>query len=76
LQNDVHITSFTIGVIDVPSLGCQCRVPNARNCRIVRCDIMIIVTRIVAVEELVLQSISPTFQSVDAPLEDLVKRRG
>jgi hypothetical protein len=75
LQNDVHITSFTIGAIDVPSLGCQCRVPNARNCPLVRRDIMIIVTCIILVVELILQSISPICQSVDAPLEDLVKRR-
>jgi hypothetical protein len=35
---------------------------------------MISVTRIIVVVELILQSISPVCQSVDAPLQDLVKR--
>jgi hypothetical protein len=74
-QNDVHITSFTIGAIDVPLLGRQTKVPNAGDCCLVRGDVKIIVTRIIAVVELILQSIRPVCQSVDAPLEDLVKRR-
>jgi hypothetical protein len=36
---------------------------------------MISVTRIIAVVELILQGVSPVRQSVDAPLEDLVKHR-
>jgi hypothetical protein len=75
LRNDVHITSFTIGGIDVPLLGFQCKVPNAGNCCFVRYDTMISVTRIIAVVELILQGVSPVCQSVDAPLQDLVKYR-
>jgi hypothetical protein len=75
IQKDVHITSFTIGAIDVPLLGRQFKVPNAGNCCLVRGDIKISVTRIIAVIELILKSISPVCQSVDAPLQDLVKCR-
>jgi len=58
----------------VPLLRCHSRVPNARNCRFVRRDIVISVTRIIAVVELILQSIGPVWQLVDAPLQDFVKR--
>ena len=74
-QNDVHIASFTIGGIDAPLHGRQCKVPNARNCRLVRRGIKISVTRIIAAVELILQSISTVCQSADAPLQDLVNRR-
>jgi len=75
LRNDVHITSFTIGGIDAPLLGRQCQVRNGGNCCLVRRNIRMSVTRITAVVVLILQSISPVCQSVDVPLQDLVKRR-
>ena len=75
MQNDVHITSFTIGGTDAPLHGPQCKVPYAGNCCLVRRDIKISVTRIIAIVELILQSVTPVFQSVDGPLQqDLVKR--
>jgi hypothetical protein len=55
----------------VPLLGRQCKVPNAGDRCLVRGDIMINVTRIIAVVELILQGVSPICQSVDAPLECL-----
>ena len=71
MRNYVHITSFTIGGIDSPLVG---RVPNAGNCRLVRRSIMIIVTCIIAVIELILQSISPVCLSIDAPAKENRKR--
>jgi len=75
LKNGVHIASFTIGAIDAPLHGRQCKVPNAGNHCLIRRDIKISVTSIIVVVELILQSISPVCQSADAPLEDLIKSR-
>jgi hypothetical protein len=74
LQNDVHITSFTIGG-DAPLHGRQCIVPYAGNRCLIRHDIKKGVSRIIAVVELILKGIGPVCKSVDAPLQDLVKRR-
>jgi hypothetical protein len=61
--------------INAPLHGRQFKVPNAGNCCLIRSDIKISVTRIIAVVELILQSIIPVCQSADGPLQDLVKRR-
>src|ERR1700728_4846092 len=74
-ENNVHITSFTIGEVDAPLHRRQFRVPNTGNCCLVRLDTKISVTCIIAVVELILQSICPVCQSIDAPLQDSVKRR-
>jgi hypothetical protein len=55
--------------------GRQSGVPNAGDCCLIFGDSKMCVTRIIAVVELILKSISPVFQLVDAPLQDLVKRR-
>ena len=74
MQNDVHITSFTIGGTDAPLHGRHCKVPYAGNCCLVRRDIKRGVSRIITAVELILESISPVGQLFDGPLQDLVKR--